>query len=87
MHRVRDQQGRSISSSKKPRKTNSAGHSQEGKDPSHPNYFTPIASSLAKRRPRSSTQELETVQVSMKTKIKYSEDLINELYHFREFIF
>jgi hypothetical protein len=68
MHRVRDQQGRFISSSKNPRKANNAGHSQEGKEHIQSNYLSPTTSFLAKKRPETSTQESETIQSSMQTK-------------------
>jgi hypothetical protein len=87
MHRVRDQQGRFISSSKNSQKDNSAGQSQEGKEHNQPNYLSPTTSSIAKRRPETSTQESETVQGSMHTEVPLSEDLISEQYHSREFIF
>jgi hypothetical protein len=77
MHKVRDQQGRFISSSKNPHKANSAGHSQEGKELIQPNYLSPTTSSLSKKRPETSTQESETIQVSC-TKISSLEDLISE---------
>jgi hypothetical protein len=88
MYIVRDQQGRFISSSKKPRKTNSAGQSQEGKEHSQPNYLSPTTSSISKRRPEtSSLKKSETVQGSMHTKVPLSEGLIGEQYHSKEFIF
>jgi hypothetical protein len=76
MHRVRDQQGRFISSSKNSQKTNSAGQSQEGKEHNQPNYLSPTTSSISKRRPETSTQEYETIQGSMHTEVPLLEGLI-----------
>ena len=87
MHRVRDQQGRFISSSKNSQKTDSVGQSQEGKEHIQLNYLSPMESSIAKRRPETSAQESETVQESMHTEVQFSEDLINEQYHSKDFIF
>jgi len=87
MHKVRDQQGRFISSFENPRKTSIAGHSQEVKEKIQPNYLTPIKNSLARKRPESSTHESKTIQVFVQTKISSLEDLTSEKYHFEDFIF
>jgi hypothetical protein len=67
MHIVRDKQGRLISSYKDPHKYNSASHSQEGKENSQLNYFSPTTIFLSKKRLETSTQESEIVQGSMHT--------------------
>jgi len=78
MHRVRDQRGRFIISSKSSRKNNNTGQSQEGKEHDQLNYLSPTTSSIAKRTPETSTQEFETVQGSMHTGVPLLEGSINE---------
>jgi len=87
MHRVRDQQGRFISSSKSPRKTNSVGHSQEGKENNQLKYFSPTTSSLSKKRLGSYAQESETVQVSMQMEIFSLEDFTSKQFLFGDSFF
>jgi hypothetical protein len=87
MHRVRDQQGRFISSSKNPRKTNSACQYQEGKEHNHPNYLSPTTSFLAKKKLEPSPHEYEIVQGAMHTEVPLFEGMVSEQYHFGEFIF
>jgi len=87
MHRVRDQQGRFIISSKNPHKDNNIGHSQKGKDPNQLNYLSPTKGFHIEKRHETSTQEFETIQGSMKTKVPPLEGFIREQYHSREFIF
>jgi hypothetical protein len=80
MQRVRYQQGIFISSSKNSQTANSVGQSQEGKENIQPNYLSPTTSFLAKKRPETSTQESEIVQVSMHTKVPPLEELFGEQY-------
>jgi argininosuccinate synthase len=87
MSRVRDQQGRFISSSKNSQKDNSAGQSQEGKELNQPNYLSPTTIFLSKKKPEASPQESETVQGSLHTEVPLSEEQINEQYHSKEFLF
>jgi len=87
MHKVRDQQGIFISSSKNHLKTNSSSQSKEGKEQNKPNYLSPTTSFLAKMNPNTSPQESETVQRSMHENFPIFEGLIDEQYHSVEFIF
>jgi hypothetical protein len=78
MSRVRDQQGRFISSSKNSPKSNSVGQSQEGKEVNQPNYLSPRTSFLAKKNPKASPQESEIVQGSLHTEDPLSEEWITK---------
>jgi hypothetical protein len=65
MTRSRDQQGRYISSSKNPHKSNIVGTSQEGKEHNPPNYLSPTASYLSKMKTKSSPLQSKTIQGSL----------------------
>ena len=87
MHKVRDQQGILICSPKNTRKPNIVGHSQKGKDHNQKNYLSPKTCFLPKKRPESSAQESETVQVSMQMEIFSLEDFTSKQFLFGDSFF
>jgi len=85
MNKVRDQQGRFISSSKTPKKLIvQVNHKRER---SSINEITYHLQQVFLSKPKTSLRESETVQGSMHTEVPPSEGLINEQCHFEEFIF